>query len=61
MLLGDYTLYAVANCTALDAYEDGKIDAAFTDATLPKVDFDAGEFEPSFAGKEGYGRGMPLS
>ena len=62
MLLGDYTLYAVANCTALDAYvEDRKIDAAFTDATLPKVDFDAGEFEPSFAGKEGYGRGMPLS
>ena len=63
MLLGDYTLYAVANCTALDAYvKDSKIDAAFTDATLPKVDFSAGEFEPSFAGKAGsYGQGMPLS
>ena len=77
MLLGDYTLYAVANCTALDAYvEDGKIDAAFTDATLPKVkidaaftdatlpkvNFDAGGTEPSFDGSgSGYGKGMPLS
>ena len=62
MLLGDYTLYAVANCTALDAYvKDSKIDADFTDATLPEVDFSAGEFEPSFAGKEGYDQGMPLS
>lgn len=62
MLLGDYTLYAVANCTALDAYlKDAKIDEAFTDATLPEVDFGADEFEPSFAGKAGYGQGMPLS
>lgn len=62
MLLGDYTLYAVANCTALDAYvKDSKIDEAFTDATLPEVDFSADEFEPSFAGKAGYGQGMPLS
>lgn len=60
MLLGDYTLYAVANCTALDAYKDGKIDAAFTDATLPKVNFDAGGTEPSFDGS-GYDQGMPLS
>ena len=62
MLLGDYTLYAVANCTALDDYvKDSKIDADFTNATLPKVNFSAGEFEPSFAGKAGYGQGMPLS
>lgn len=61
MLLGDYTLYAVANCTALDAYvEDGKIDTAFTDATLPEVDFSAGGTEPSFDGSD-YGQGMPLS
>ena len=63
MLLGDYTLYAVANCTVLDAYKQGeKIDAAFTDATLPKVNFDAGGTEPSFDGSgSGYGKGMPLS
>ena len=61
MLLGDYTLYAVANCTVLDAYDQGgTIDAAFTDATLPKVNFDAGGTEPSFDGS-GYGQGMPLS
>ena len=61
MLLGDYTLYAVANCTVLDAYgQGGKIDAAFTDATLPKVNFDAGGTEPSFDGSV-YGPGMPLS
>ncbi len=59
MLLGDYTLYAVANCTVLDAY-DRTIDAAFTDATLPKVNFKAGGTEPSFDGS-GYGQGMPLS
>ena len=61
MLLGDYTLYAVANCTVLDGYDQGeKIDAAFADATLPKVNFDAGGTEPSFDGS-GYGQGMPLS
>lgn len=59
MMLGDYTLYAVANCTVLDGYvEGGSIDAAFTDATLPKVA--SGESEPSFVGA-GYGQGMPLS
>ena len=62
MLLGDYMLYVVANCTVLDEYsEGGKIDADFTDATLPVVNFNGGEFEPSFAGKAGYGQGMPLS
>lgn len=62
MLLGDYTLYAVANCTALDAYvEGGKIDPGFTGALLPEINFDGGEFQPSFAGKAGYGQGMPLS
>lgn len=62
MLLGDYTLYAVANCTVLDGYDQGRtIDDAFADATLPEVDFGADEFEPSFAGKAGYGQGMPLS
>lgn len=61
MLLGDYTLYAVANCTVLDGYDQGgTIDAAFADATLPKVNFDAGGTEPSFDGS-GYGQGMPLS